>query len=348
MALIQRGGVWYADFRATGGPRVSLKTREERVAKEKHAALELAHLRGQDVRHPEGGLSLAVACDRAFHAHWRDYARRAELKVVLDELKAFFGDRTPLSRITEGRLWDYVEELQGAGLKGATINRRLAVVSKLFTLAKAWGALTETPRIPRQKESPPAIRWYHQDEEHKVLDYCGEAGYPTLGRLVMFLADTGWRLNEALGLTWDRVTPLGLELRPEDQKSGKHTYTPSTPRVKRVLESQRIVDAEGPFRALQDWQAEKQWDRVRGVMGWGLESNLHAWRHTTATRLVAARVDVKTVMEFMRHSDIRTTMRYVHLVGGALDGAVSALSQFTAQSHAVTGGATVVPLKRVS
>jgi integrase len=97
-----------------------------------------------------------------------------------------------------------------------------------------------------------------------VLDWCAETRHYTLGRLVIFLVDTGWRLNEALGLTWDRVTPRGLELRPERQRSGKHTFTPS---VRSVLDSQRIVDAEGPFRTLQDRQAEKQWDRLRGARG---------------------------------------------------------------------------------
>jgi hypothetical protein len=44
MALLNRGGGRFANFRATGGPRVSLKTRDERVAREKHAAMELNHL----------------------------------------------------------------------------------------------------------------------------------------------------------------------------------------------------------------------------------------------------------------------------------------------------------------
>jgi hypothetical protein len=58
---------------------------------------------------------------------------------------------------------------------------------------------------------------------------------------------------------------------------------------------------------------------------------------------------MKTVMEFRRHADTgHTTLRYLHLIGEALEGAVGALAQFATQSDAVPSSAEVVPLKRVS
>lgn len=43
------------------------------------------------------------------------------------------------------------------------------------------------------------------------------------------------------------------------------------------------------------------------------KANFHALRHTFATRCIEAGVDVKTLSEFLGHSDVKTTLnRYVH------------------------------------
>lgn len=353
MALQNRNGVWYADFRATGGPRVSLKTRDERVAREKHAEMELAHLRGQDIRQGGGGgvLTLDHAIDRALQGEWRDYRRKDELRANLDEVVAEFGRGTPLNRIDTPRLSGWVVKLRQRGLSGGTINRKLAVVSRLMHLGKVWGSVSVLPYIPRQKESQGNIRWYSRDEEKRVLLWCAYNGPEgeVLGRLVVFLADTGWRLNEALGLEWGRVALQGgggaVRLDVEDQKGKRQTSTPLTPRAASTLRTLQTISPLRPFPFEDHW-IERLWARCRRDLGLGDDATLHAWRHTAATRLVEAGVDVRTVMEYMRHRDIRTTMRYVHLVGASLGRAVAALAQSETHSHAPADSATVVPFRR--
>jgi integrase len=50
----------------------------------------------------------------------------------------------------------------------------------------------------------------------------------------------------------------------------------------------------------------------------GPRITFHSLRHTAATGMLAAGVNVKTVQEILGHKDIQTTMRYVHLLGGAV------------------------------
>jgi len=40
---------------------------------------------------------------------------------------------------------------------------------------------------------------------------------------------------------------------------------------------------------------------------------LYDFRHTFATRMVEAGIDLATLKDVMGHTDIRTTMRYVHV-----------------------------------
>ena len=53
----------------------------------------------------------------------------------------------------------------------------------------------------------------------------------------------------------------------------------------------------------------------------------HTLRHTTASRLVMAGVDIRTVQEIMGHKTLAMTMRYSHLSGEHLSRAIGRISE---------------------
>ena len=63
----------------------------------------------------------------------------------------------------------------------------------------------------------------------------------------------------------------------------------------------------------------------------------HAFRHTCATRLINAGVDLPTVKAWLRHASIATTMRYIH--GADLSGAAEKLAAFNETRPALAPGA---------
>ena len=67
----------------------------------------------------------------------------------------------------------------------------------------------------------------------------------------------------------------------------------------------------------------------------------HCLRHTFASRLVMAGVDLRTVQELMGHKTITTTMRYAHLAPKHLADAVERLVSST--SNATSTGQNLTP-----
>lgn len=63
-------------------------------------------------------------------------------------------------------------------------------------------------------------------------------------------------------------------------------------------------------------------DRIfeKDMKAWGgRRIRFHDMRHSATTLMIASGVDIKTVKEICGHTDIATTMGYVHLVGGAIE-----------------------------
>ena len=64
-----------------------------------------------------------------------------------------------------------------------------------------------------------------------------------------------------------------------------------------------------------------------------VDFKFHDLRHTFASRLTMAGIDLPTVQELMGHKGISMTLRYTHLSSDHKQRAVSALEQFEEKSH---------------
>jgi integrase len=70
--------------------------------------------------------------------------------------------------------------------------------------------------------------------------------------------------------------------------------------------------------------------KVERAAGFGKarHGSLHKLRHTYITRLAAAGVTARNIMELAGHTNLTTTLRYMHVVSGATDRAMEALEAF--------------------
>lgn len=239
----------------------------------------------------------------------------------LDEL--LLGRR--FSAFTQDMLDELIGKLRARGNSNATINRKMAALSKLLRKAYKMGTIYSLPEFRRQKERAGRIRFLDHDEEERLFAAIRKRSEDAW-RLSIFLVDTGCRLGEALNLTWNDVQ--GGRASFWITKSARSRTVPLT---KRALSVVRIPKNgyEGPFAMLRQASFRAIWNEAKMEVGMGDDDQLvpHALRHTCASRLVQGGIDLRRVQMWLGHQTLTMTMRYAHLATNDLDPCVDVLER---------------------
>jgi integrase len=247
-----------------------------------------------------------------------------------NKVAEFIGAGTPLDVIDTETLDELVEHLRDVqGNSPATINRKLAALSKVFSVAVDRGGALHKPKFPRQRESEGRIRFLSEDEETKALTLLKQWSLDDAHDLFIFLIDTGFRLRtEALALTKRDVSPTRDRVTAWDTKNGSPRTIPTTARVQAILrrrlaglnETDKVFDFD--HYAVRTW-----WGKLRTRMGLDDDPQFvpHALRHTCCTRLVQRGITFNVVKQWMGHKSLQMTMRYAQLAPTDLFKAVEVL-----------------------
>ena len=120
----------------------------------------------------------------------------------------------------------------------------------------------------------------------------------------------GCRRNELLNLLWDDVKIGERNFQIRDNKEQIDAVMPlSDLQIDILLKRQDDIK---PFDYKPNYATKKFKQYVRSA---GLSEDLtfHCLRHTTATKLLGEEVGLFKVQKLLRHSNIKTTMKYEHL-----------------------------------
>ncbi len=170
--------------------------------------------------------------------------------------------------------------------------------------------------MKRQQVSNGRVRWLNSEEEARLRAVLEADHHEHRPELDLAL-HTGLRRGEMYGLTWENVNLSRRVLTIPRSKNGETRHVPLNSAALAALEDLRKrSDGTGPvIRNLQGEPLAKprHWfepavrkAKIRGF-SW------HCLRHTFASRLVMAGVDLRTVQELMGHKSIAMTVRYAHL-----------------------------------
>jgi integrase len=220
-----------------------------------------------------------------------------------------------------------------------TVNHTTTQLRKLFTRAKLWGVRFEhEPRWSKHMLPVPVERVRElSDEEADRLDAAVRDDYAPF---LAFARASGLRLNECL-LRWSEVDWSARQI-IKLGKGGKRVTLPITSAIREILWPLRGHHPEMVFTFISEHGergrtpgqrypltyggVQTYWRRLRkrsGVVGF----RFHDYRHDLATKVLRATGNLKLVQRVLNHSDIKSTLRYAHVLDSEVADALERVAQ---------------------
>ena len=300
--LRKHGDKWQSIVRVTGHPAI-YKSFNSKTDASRWAQLTETKLRREDA-----GIA------KIHFPKFEDLARRyieevsVHKKCARDERYTILGfiknekwSSYPINRILPNTMNRFRDLAAADGLSGATINRRLDVISSMFTtFKKEWSYPVENPvlAIRRPKRSNPRNRRFTDDELKKLVT--GNHTSPELRSIITIALETGMRMSEILRL--DRRHVAGMTLSIPVAKT-KPRLIPLTKAAKAA-----ILNAELPF-TLSKYALDKQWRRLLKIYNIKC-AVFHDLRHQSLTNFMKdKKLNVPETMIIAGHSDPRMLLR---------------------------------------
>jgi len=199
-----------------------------------------------------------------------------------------------------------------------TVNRELTLLKAVLTKGVTWKLLDRSPGsdVRYLPENNARLRYLATDDIERLLSAARADVARWLEPAIIFAIHTGLRQGELLNLRWrDLDFTVGL-LTVQLAKNNEKRHIPLNRDVRAV------VDALPRYG---EWVLAWPWgDRVsdttlyaafgRTCHAAGItDFRWHDLRHTFASHLVMAGVDLRTVQELLGHKSLEMTMRYSHL-----------------------------------
>ena len=156
--------------------------------------------------------------------------------------------------------------------------------------------------------------FYLTENEAINLPAACDAAY--IKTFVLLGLNTGMRTQELLKLTWADISFDDRTILIRDSKSGNDDYILMSDAVSSYLTALErhsdFVVSSSRMRQYKD--VRKAWNRVVNKAGiTDKKCTPHILRHTFATTLVRNGVDLLTVKELGRWSDLKLVQRYAHV-----------------------------------
>lgn len=196
-----------------------------------------------------------------------------------------------------------------------TVNRALTCLKSLFNRAIDWGKFDGENPVRKVKlfpENNARTRFLEKEEIARLLSKCNDCLRP----IVILALNTGMRKSEILNLKWHDVDFERGIIHLTRTKNNERREVPINESVKAALIAVRkhplspyifCTRNGNPFLDIR-----KNFNKALKVAGI-TEFRFHDLRHTAASQLVMAGVDLNTVREILGHKSLRMTLRYSHL-----------------------------------
>ncbi len=236
-----------------------------------------------------------------------------------------FGQKL-VTAITVGDVEAYRAARKEKGMSAVTINHDLKLLRKMFNWGIRDGCLERTPfkrgpvtTISLEREIPRNKRFQSDEDEQRLV----KAAPLNLHALIVAMLETACRPGELLSLQWSDVNLERGEItiRAERSKTRTERILPISARLRGVLEMRQYDPAGEPFPAdahvfgdeagRRNKAVRKEWEEARKKANL-TDFHLADLRHKAASRFEEFGVPTLYVSQFLGHSNLTTTTRYLN------------------------------------
>ncbi|MES2166553.1 MAG: site-specific integrase [Pseudomonadota bacterium] len=278
----------------------------------------------------------------------------------LERLVGYFGETTPLTEIDHNKAKQLVAWRRGHRvarrgklskeqqealplIANATVNRSATkVLQRLFRFAKAENAVFDNePKweellLPEPEERVREL----QDDEAAALDDAMRDDYAPFFN---FVRASGMRFRECVTLRWSEVN-FGTKQIVRLGKGGRRVVFPITDSVRDILfplqgqhpefvftyvavyGNKRLGLVRGQRYRLTYNGTKAAWQTLRGRAALA-DFRFHDYRHDFGTKLLRDSGNLKLVQRAMNHRDIKSTLRYAHVLDEDIAAAVERVAK---------------------
>ncbi len=207
---------------------------------------------------------------------------------------------------------DFVKERQAEGVSGNTVRLDVAVLSKLFNLARSeWGfesLSNPTENIRRPKVNKGRERRLEVGEEEALLAAASEKLRPCIA----FALATAMRREEIASLNWANVDLVRRKALLPKTKNGDQRIVPLSSKAVEILES-LCPRKEGYVFGISADAITQAMEAARKKAG--IEDlHFHDLRHEATSRLFERTdLDIMEIRQITGHRSLQMLARYSHL-----------------------------------
>jgi integrase len=232
-----------------------------------------------------------------------------------------------LTQIKSHTIADFIRERQAEGVGPNTIRLDLALLSRLFNIARlGWNMENLSnpvlgvprPRLPRGRE-----RRFEPGEEERLL----AAATPRLRPIILFALETAMRREEISNLEWKHIDFNRKTAFSEDTKNGESRSVPLSPAALEILISMpRHISGKVFNMSPEAITGAVYRICIKAHID---DFSLHDLRHEATSRLFEnTDLDVMEIKMITGHKSLQMLSRYTHLNAHRLVDRLAGLKKF--------------------
>jgi len=263
-------------------------------------------------------------------------------RTLFKNLIEVFGN-IPINMFTFKEIERY-KGIRALTVSKASVNKDLSTLKAVFNIAIRFNWISTNPvkNVGKVIISEKEFLYFTQEETQLIINNIENEN---IKNLVTFALYTGCRLNELVNIQWLDVNMQDKLITIRNKanfktKTGKNRQIPISENLFNLLKSlltngnnivnfinpEKYIFSNGKGAKYCNFYVTKYFKSVLRRLNFAEKFHFHCLRHTFITNLIKAGVNVNYVKELAGHSQLITTMNYIHLSTNDLREAVNKIN----------------------